>query len=162
MTEAEVTVPEQARPRRRRLLIVVALTVVLLGAVATVAGMLAKIGPFADPVIAIQGQVSIEAERTGSDTCRGQGRYADVHGGAAINVRDAQRRPLATGTLQAGKAGPFGTGCSFEFAMTVPAGEGTYHFSVAQRSKAVAFAEADLGKRLMLYYEFGELLGTTL
>jgi hypothetical protein len=159
MNDAGPDGPTSAAPRHWRRWLVVALAAALLAAAATVTAAVVGIGPFSAPTLAVEGMLSIEADRTPSGNCQGQGQFADIHGGTSIVVRDAQGRSLATGALQPGRAGPFGTGCSFEFAITVPAGKGSYQFSIAQRVEAATFAEADMNKRIMLYYEFGELFG---
>jgi hypothetical protein len=159
MNDAGPVGPTTAPAHHRRRWIVATVAVALLAAAATATAAVVGIGPFSAPTLAVEGMFSIEADRTPSGNCQGQGEYADIHGGTPVVVRDAQGRLLTTGALQPGRAGPFGTGCSFEFAITVPAGRGSYQFSIAKRVEAVTFAEADMNKRIMLYYEFGELFG---
>lgn len=74
------------------------------------------------------------------DTCQAESGYDDITAGVAVVVGNGTGQTIGTGALQAGveanvdnSAGtPLGN-CSFQFSVTVPAGESTYTVTISHR-----------------------------
>jgi hypothetical protein len=110
-------------------------------------------------MIRVEGVVSMDSDTTRADTCQGHSEWADVHEGTTIAVSNGQGEVVATGVLQRGRPGPAGFDCAFSFVIVVPAGHGTYRFSVADHHSEHDFTESDIHKFIGLFAILGILDG---
>ena len=82
------------------------------------------------------------------DACQSMGGYNDITTGTAVVVGNGTGQTVGTGALQGGieanvddSAGtPLGN-CSFQFSVTVPAGEGTYTVTISHRGTQTLTAD---------------------
>jgi hypothetical protein len=138
--------------RRKQTLIIGAVAVVAAAGIAI--GMAATSGPGTVQIHGVLALGPLDAidTTTGTpadgDSCAAASGYDDITAGAAVVVGDGSGRTIGTGGLQAGieahvddSAGtPLGN-CSFQFAVTVPAGESTYTVTISHRGMQTLTAD---------------------